>query len=104
MVRARHRRATLKRDRLTRRRNDAFHERQAGIVRMPEHHDVANFRIVQLIREFVHDQAILVMQRRLHAAAFHPRHLESEGHDKRGGASRSDIARLVMRQAVRLVS
>ena len=54
----------------------------AGVV---VHHDVARLRILEeLVDGLVDDEPILILQRRLHALAFDPRHLKPEGNDEGG--------------------
>ena len=70
--------------------NHALDERLVRIGRVVEHHDVAAARRTEPIGELVHDQAVLIGQRRGHALAFDPRHLKSERDDERGVDRRRD--------------
>jgi len=65
-------------------RDDALDQGLAGVVGVEQHHDVPHFGIVNLIRELVDDQAVLIMKSRLHASPFYSGDLEPKGHDERG--------------------
>jgi hypothetical protein len=62
--------------------DDTLNQGLAGIAGMEQHHNVPDFRIVNLIREFVDDQAVLIMKGRLHAPPFNPSDLEPKRHDE----------------------
>ena len=57
----------------------ALHERFVRIDRVIQHHDIPVMRLADSVGELVHDQPILIFQRRRHAHAFDARHLEPEG-------------------------
>ena len=70
--------------------DDPLDEGLVGVARVVEHDDVAGLGPAEeLVQRLVDDQPVLVLQRRLHAAALDPGHLEPEGDDEgrvdRGG-------------------
>ncbi len=63
--------------------DDALDERLVRILRVEQHHDVADLRVVQPVGELVDDQPVLILERRDHALALDARDLEAERDDER---------------------
>jgi hypothetical protein len=64
--------------------DDPFDQGQIRVVRVQQHDNVPNLWIVNVIRELVDYQAVLVMQRWLHASSLDASDLEAERHDQGG--------------------
>ena len=63
--------------------DDALDERLLRVDRIVEHHDIADPRIREPVRQLVDDEPVLVLERRRHALALDARNLEAERDDER---------------------
>ena len=64
-------------------RDHTLDERLLRVERVVQHHDVADVRLADAIRQLVHNQAVLIGQGGRHAQTLYPGDLEAEGHDER---------------------
>src|SRR4051812_22547527 len=91
-------------------RDHALHEHLLGVERIVEHDDIAGPGLAELVHQLVDDQPVVILERRRHAQAVHPRHLKPERHDQRrihGGGhqrlqSRHDLAAHPLPRAERI--
>ena len=72
------------RDRVALFRDHALDERLVGVQRVVEHDNVAAAGLADAIDELVHDEPVLVFERRRHALALDARDLDAERDDEDG--------------------
>ena len=79
-------------DRVAFPRDHPLDEHLFRVERVVEHDDVARPRLADLVDQLVHDQAIVILERRRHAQPVDARDLKAERHDERGVDRRGDAA------------